>query len=166
MNLRAIILFSTLPLAACAAKAESDDDGAHAATSSAVMSNGRGVPCHFTVAGCPGEGPDGFAQDPNNPGAAGGGGGYATPPSDPGGAQAFVRCSHQCTSASAGVSQSLGACELACSTPGARFVHHIPGVGFVGDGTPPDPSNYGTCINGCAAEETQCIDACASGGVF
>ncbi len=69
MTSRVTILLSTLLLtAACAAPTGRDDDGPRAATSSSLTTTGGKIPCHFTVAGCEGEGPDGFAQDPNNRG--------------------------------------------------------------------------------------------------
>ena len=171
MKNSALVLLGLLPLvAACTAETAPpapDGEGAHGAVASAVMTNGGRIPCHFTTAGCAGEGPDGFAQDPANQGAnGGGGGGYAVPPADPGGAQAFTRCASQCASSNLGVSQGYGACNAACLATGARFVHHLPGVGFVGDGTPADPSNYGSCISGCAGLESLCVDACATGGMF
>ena len=178
MKNTALVLTALLPLlslsAACAAPSADDSDttavaerdGRHDSVSSAVITNGGRIPCHFTVAGCEGEGPDGFSGDPGSTGAGGGGGGYAAPPADPGGALAFSRCANQCASQSPYLSQSFGACELACSATGSRFVHHLPGVGFVGDGTPPDPSNYGTCSAGCAGLESSCVSACAGDGVF
>ena len=170
MKTHALLLIGLVPLAAaCTAETAPtapDGEGAHATVASAVVTTGGHIPCHFTVAGCAGEGPDGFAQDPANQGGGGGGGYAVPPPSDPGGAGAFMRCANQCTSSSIWVSQGYGACQQACLATGARFVHHLPGVGFVGDGTPPDPSNYGSCTAGCAGLETSCVDACATGGVF
>jgi hypothetical protein len=161
-----VALLPLLSLSAACAAPTTDEDGREGSVSSAVITNGGNIPCHFTTAGCAGEGPDGFSQDPANGGGGGGGGGYAVPPADPGGARAFSRCANQCASQSPYLSQSFGACQLACSATGARFVHHLPGVGFVGDGTPPDPSNYGTCSAGCAGLESSCVSACAGDGVF
>jgi len=167
------VLLPLLSLSAACAAPTTDDaagaaaaDGRHESVSSAVMTNGGGIPCHFTVAGCAGEGPDGFSQDPGSYSGGGGGGGYAVPPAEPGGAIAFSRCANQCASSNLYSTVSFGACQLACSTTGARFVRHLPGVGFVGDGTPPDPANYGTCSAGCAGLESACVSACSGSGVF
>ncbi len=164
MNLRALLPIALLSLVVgCAA--ETADDGPHTAQSSALMTNGGKIPCHFTVAGCAGEGPDGFSQDPDSQGGGGGGGGGYEVPADPGGARAYAQCANQCISSNALIGQSYGACQLACLQTGARGVHHVPGVGFVGDGSPYDPTNIGVCESGCSVQETLCIDACA-GGVF
>lgn len=162
----ALCLLALLPLAAaCTSETAEEGEGRHDAVSSAVVTSGRGIPCHFTVAGCAGEGPDGFAQDPGDPGAGGGGGGYATMPVDPGGAQAYTRCANQCTSSSLYISQSNGSCDQACLSTGARSVRHFPGIGFLGDGSAPDPSNLPGCISQCGVQMSLCITAC-DGGVF
>ena len=163
-----VALLSLLSLSAACAAPTTDEEGRQGSVSSAVMTNGGNIPCHFTTAGCAGEGPDGFSQDPANNGGGGGGGGYAAAPADPGRGQAYARCANQCWSTSLYVSDSYGACRQACSATGARFVRHLPGVGFVGDGSPYDPTNAGTCFSGCAGEVTLCISACDNGspGLF
>ncbi len=156
--------FLLLATACSAETATAPDVAVHDGTTSPqTMTNGKGVPCHFTVAGCEGEGPDGFSQDPGTSGNGGGGGGFAVP-ADPGGAQAYLRCTNQCTQ-NVSAEQSYWSCQRTCAGSGAPHVVHLPGQGYIPYG-PPSGDSYGSCMGDCSTYESACVAACGTGGVF
>lgn len=167
MKLSGASLIAFLPLlAACAAETETEpsDVAVKPSTKTDAVVSGTHISCHFLAAGCAGEGPDGFSQEPQTSGAGGGGGGYAATPVDPGGAGAYVRCTNACTSSSY-TQQSYASCQQTCLASGAAHVIHLPGVGFVPNG-PPSSDGYPSCSSDCASLENSCIASCATGGVF
>ncbi|MDB4939238.1 MAG: hypothetical protein JWP87_6210 [Labilithrix sp.] len=154
-------------LGGCAVEAPSEETAVHVDTTTTTAPDalklGTTVNCHFTVAGCPGEGPDGFSTD--NSGGYGGDGARQNPAS---GIAAAARASAMCASRCATDRVSgYPACNAVCASTHYPHVVHLPGVGFVPIGTPAgDGSDYASCAGDCQTNEVLCMNACVTGGVY